>query len=319
MEETFQYPPELFALMVDTLPLLCRSKDDLLLFFRGAGVSYDHLNDVQEQLQEDRKSINKYQIARTILARLNERGTSALGERRELLKRVVEFDDFSMCWPDDQLKAKGLVSEIRRVVDVKDSFTRMKMERNKEVDERRQKSAEQHRKTLEARQVKATIHQELAALFAVSDRSKRGKKLEGIMNRLFALDGLLIKEAFHVVGDDGEGIVEQIDGVIELDGHLYLVEMKWLAERRVDISDVSRHLVRIYHRSSTRGLFISYTEFTTAALSTCVEALQKTVISLCLLEEIVSLLEANRDLRSLLRKKINAAQLEKNPFVRILE
>jgi hypothetical protein len=42
------------------------------------------------------------------------------------MKRLVEFEDFSTCWPDDQLKAKGLVAEILRVIDVKDSFGRMR-------------------------------------------------------------------------------------------------------------------------------------------------------------------------------------------------
>ena len=35
---TFPYPPDLFNLLVDTIPLLNRSKKDVLLFFRGAGV-----------------------------------------------------------------------------------------------------------------------------------------------------------------------------------------------------------------------------------------------------------------------------------------
>lgn len=36
-ETTFQYPPDLFALLVDTVPVLCKSKKDVVLFFRGAG------------------------------------------------------------------------------------------------------------------------------------------------------------------------------------------------------------------------------------------------------------------------------------------
>ena len=55
-------------------------------------------------------------MVRTTLTRLNERGEAALRERREILKRVTEFEDFSTCWPNDQLKAKGLVAEIRRVI-----------------------------------------------------------------------------------------------------------------------------------------------------------------------------------------------------------
>jgi hypothetical protein len=33
---TFHFPPELFSLLVDTVPLLNRSKKDVLTFFRGA-------------------------------------------------------------------------------------------------------------------------------------------------------------------------------------------------------------------------------------------------------------------------------------------
>ena len=39
MTITYQYPPELFSLLVDAIAVLCKSKKDVLLFFRGAGVS----------------------------------------------------------------------------------------------------------------------------------------------------------------------------------------------------------------------------------------------------------------------------------------
>ena len=132
MDITYQYPPELIQLLIDTIPLLSRSKKDVLLFFTGAGVERNSFQDIQLKVNTSPENINKYEIARTILSRLNERGEPALGERREVLKRVIEFEDFSTCWPSDQLKAKGLVSEIRRVIDVKDSFTRMKQEREAE-------------------------------------------------------------------------------------------------------------------------------------------------------------------------------------------
>jgi restriction system protein len=123
MDITYHYPPELFNLMIDTIPRLCRSKKNLLLFFRGAGIKRSDLADLEAQVDRDKDSINKFQITRIILQRLNERGEPALRERRELLRRVVEFEDFSACWPSDEFEAKGLVAEIRRIVNVKDSFT----------------------------------------------------------------------------------------------------------------------------------------------------------------------------------------------------
>lgn len=130
MDDSYHYPPEVLNLLVDTIPLLCKSKKDVLVFFREAGVPDSVMSHLASRVRIDKQNIYKYEIARTIIQRINEKGGSALRTRREVVKRVVEFDDFSTCWPSDQLKAKGLVSELRRVVNVKDSFTRMSRERD---------------------------------------------------------------------------------------------------------------------------------------------------------------------------------------------
>lgn len=137
MNIVYHYPPELLNLLVDTIPLLCRSKKDTLLFLKGAGVGTDTISDLEKRVAFDTNNINKYEIVRTSLSRLNDKGEGTLRERREILKRVCEFESFSNCWPNDQLKAKGLVAEISRVINVKDSFTRMKQEREKEKNQSR--------------------------------------------------------------------------------------------------------------------------------------------------------------------------------------
>ncbi|HVO60793.1 MAG TPA: hypothetical protein VMT53_07645 [Terriglobales bacterium] len=38
MDIVFHYPPELTQLLIQTIPLLCPSKKDVLSFFKGAGV-----------------------------------------------------------------------------------------------------------------------------------------------------------------------------------------------------------------------------------------------------------------------------------------
>lgn len=129
---TFHYPPELFNLLVDVVPLLNRSKQDVLIFFRGAGVQEPMTADIAARLKASPKEVNKYEIAHTILERLNAKGEVALRERREVLRRVVDFANFDSCWPDDQLKAKGLVASIRDVVNQKDAFTRMNNAREEE-------------------------------------------------------------------------------------------------------------------------------------------------------------------------------------------
>jgi len=113
---SYHYPPELFNLLVDVVPLLNRPKRDVLMFFPGAGVADAVTSDLAAQLQTAKDEINKYEIVRTVLERLNAKGEGDLRERREVLRRVVEFANFDTCWPSDQLKAKGLVASIREVV-----------------------------------------------------------------------------------------------------------------------------------------------------------------------------------------------------------
>lgn len=138
------------------------------------------------------------------------------------------------------------------------------------------------------------------------------------MNRLFASYEILVREAFTIKGVCGEGVIEQIDGVAELDGHIYLVEMKWW-NSPIGPGEVSPHLVRIFGRGGqVRGLFISYTNYTDAAIIQCREALtQGRVVVLSTLEEIVSILSQNGDLKVWLKTKTEAAIVDKKPFFRV--
>jgi restriction system protein len=316
MDLTYQYPPELFQLLVDTIPRLCKSKKDVLTFFRGAGVSETAVAPLRARLADKTGAPNKFDITRTLLAHVNEKGDAALRERREILKRVVEFEDFSTCWAEDQLKAKGLVGEIRRVIDVKDSFARMNQEREREAQARREVLLAQRREVELQRSARESARKDLFAAFAEQDPQKRGKMVEPALNAVFKAHGVLVRESFRLSDEVSGSTLEQIDGVIELDSHLYFVEVKWLSSA-VDVMDVSRHLVRIYHRGSARGLFVSSTEFTEPALATCREALQRTVVALCLLEELVRTLDRDESIASLIRQKVIAAQTDKNPFYRI--
>lgn len=209
MDITFHYPPELLQLLVDTIPRLCRSKNDVLTFFKGAGVSRALTDDVRRQLSIDAASVNKFHITRTILIRLNEAGEARLRERREVIKRVVEFEDFSTCWPNDQLTAKGLVAEIRRVVAVKDSFTRMSQEREKEATERR--TAFETRQI--ARRETEQRLQRAKDLFnnALTEKNsqRRGSLLEPAINGIFDAYGISVRESFRVVLDKSASVLEQ--------------------------------------------------------------------------------------------------------------
>jgi hypothetical protein len=313
MDIIFHYPPELMSLLIDTIPRICRAKKDVLLFFKGAGVDSALTNDLAIRLKKDKDSINKYEIARTVLSRLNEKGDATLSERREILKRITEIEDFSTCWPEDRWEAKGFVSEIRRVINVKDSFTRMNQEREAEQKKRLIEQQAKMDEVQRQRAELAAIRKDLSALFGENNNQKRGKALEGVLNRLFEAGGILIREAFTLKGLHGEGIIEQIDGVIEIEGNLYIVEMKWWQEP-LGVNEVSQHLVRIFNRGQTGGIIISASGYTGPAITVCRDALHSKVVVLCKLEEIVLLLEKEMELRAFLKSKINAAKMDKNPM-----
>lgn len=317
LDISFHYPPELFNLLVDTIPRLCRSKKDVLVFFQGAGVSARHLADLRQQLSSDAKSINKFDIVRTVLTRLNQDGEAALGQRRAVLRRVVEFEDFTSCWDNDRLEAQGLVANIQRLVGVKDAFTRMKQEADAERAKRQREHEARVAEVAKRRAVRDEIQEDLSALFAESNPWKRGKRLEAVLNRLFEFCGILVREAFTLRGEQRVGIVEQIDGVIELDTHLYLVEMKWHGAP-LGVGEIGHHLARVFGRGEMRGLIISDSGYTDPAIDICRGALATRVIALCTLEEIVRLLRAEADLRTLLRTKVQGAMIDKRPFVHVL-
>ncbi len=313
LDISFHYPPELLNLLIDCVPLLCRSKRDVILFFQGAGVSQTMTSDLVGRLNQDKDSIGKYEIARTILTRLNEKGESSLRERREVIKRVAEWEDFSTCWPSDRLKAQGLVAQIRKVVNVKDSFTRMKLEKEAAEKKHREAAEKKLKKEQEQKAALATIRVDLFRLFSMNNPQQRGKAAEGVLNRLFKVSGVAVTEALTLTGLEGEGIVEQIDGSIEVGGNIYLVEMKWTS-KPLGRAELSEHLMRIFLRGGARAIFISSAGYTDPAITMCRDALKSSVVVLCKLEEFVILLDKEADLLSFLKHKIDAAIVHTNPY-----
>jgi restriction system protein len=309
---SYHYPPELLELLCDTVPLLFRSKQGVIDFFAGAGVPGSMLADWKQKLKQEKESVRKHELVRSVVRRLNEAGEPALTQRREVLKRVAQFDEYSSCWEGDRLKAQGLVTQIQKLINVKDSFTRINIEREQE---RKQRQAV-YNATVEAKQ-KANeelqaLKTKLYRLFAEADPHKRGKQLEAALNDLFAFAGFLIREAF-TIKKDGDGIIEQIDGVVEIDGSVYLVEMKWW-DKPIGRQEIAPHLVSVYGRGDVGGIFISYSGYTPAAVEDAKTGLSQKVFVLTELQEIVEVLERDGDLKSVFKEKINRAKTDKNPF-----
>ncbi|HUW06412.1 MAG TPA: restriction endonuclease [Williamwhitmania sp.] len=319
MNDIYHYPPDLFDLIVQTIPLLNRSKKSVLTFFNGAGVDSRIYKDVSIKVNSAPDSISKYDICRTILERINQDTDKYLRERREILKRITEFEAFSTCWESDQFKAKGMVAEIQKVINVKDSFTRMKQERDKEQNLRKQEYQNKIAEVQKQRELLEKIKKDLFSLFSETNFQKRGKKLEPVLNSYFKAHQILVKEDFKRVGEFGAGIVEQIDGIIEIDNQVFLVEMKWKKDS-IGIDDIYSHLGRIYHRANAQGIFISASGFSPASILAAKEALVKNALLIMFdLEELVRVIEDETDFKNYLRDKIKLAIIDKEPYKRILK
>ena len=199
LNDTYHYPPVLLELLTDTIPSLFRSKQAVIDFFKGAGTPSQFLTDWQSRLRLDKESVRKHELTRSVLRSLNEGGDSTLRPRREIIKRVSEFEDFTACWESDRLKAQALVGQVRHIVNVKDSFTRINIERERERSVRQRSQQEVTAKIQKQRDERLQIRSDLYALFAMTVLHKLGKDLFGVINSLFAYFGLLVSDAFSVL------------------------------------------------------------------------------------------------------------------------
>ena len=67
-----------------------------------------------------------------------------------------------------------------------------------------------------------------------------------------------------------------------------------------------------------RGLFISASGYTPAAIADTKNALTQKVCVLMDIEEIVALLEREGELQALLQRKVVAAEADRNPFLKVI-
>src|SRR5260370_28479638 len=185
MSVVYHYSPDLLQLLVGAIEVLGRSKRDVILFFRGAGVHGQVIDDLAEQVSRAPDSIKKREIAQPLLVLVNEGGDATLRERREIVKRVVEWEDFSTCWDDKRLVAQGLVAQVRKRVNEHDAFTRMQQAQETERTERlapgRAKLAEAQRR----RERFAALKKDFGALFGIAVPQQRGKALDAVFHLLF--------------------------------------------------------------------------------------------------------------------------------------
>lgn len=311
--ESYHYPTELLVLMIDTIPLVCRAKTDMIQFFQAAGVPPHILSPWSLKIRTDREGVKKNEIARAVLNELNRIETNQyLRARREVLKRVVEWADFATCWLADRERAELLVRRIRDLVGQRDALTSLNRERSADLEKVRHERKAQLEDLSRRRAARQAAKAKVFSVFGESDPWRRGHLLEAALNDLFKAHEISIRESFVLRTEKGQ-IREQIDGAIEIQSHLYLVEVRY-RDSATGAEEIARHLSRVQYRSGARGLFISVSAFTEPAAISFREAHQDRVHLALPFQELVSLLEEDQLLSAYLHRRAQTAILEKDPF-----
>ncbi len=265
------------------------------------------LTDYQEQVNRDRTSVKKPVMIRTILQRMNDAGDApeCIRMRRELVRRIVEWKNYSTCQPNCEDVARGGVAAVAEIVGKYDFLTEIRQERDRWQNERIQKEHAKRETDARRRAEWERIKNDFMSCFGISDRSLRGRTFETVMNRLFLHARLAATPPFTIYGESGKPL-EQIDGSIELDGYVYVVEIKWW-EGSVEQKELSAFAGKVFMRSGSqvRGLFISASSYTEGAITVAKEAYAKDrAILLLTLRELFDVISGDGDVAELLRRRI---------------
>ncbi len=149
------------------------------------------------------------------------------------------------------------------------------------------------------------ISKKLDAIYKIDDAQKRGYAFEDFLNYYFTLEGLKPREPFKING-------QQVDGSIELNKSIYLIEAKW-KKTKTSKPDVVQFQKKVEERSGiTRGIFISLSGYSDEAINP--SGLGKTKIILVEVEEIKDILNKRVSLKTLLEYKVRLLAEEGKPF-----
>jgi restriction system protein len=278
------------------------------------GIEPGDLAEARAMYALDPDGTKKTAIAEAVLHALIKKQDDAIFQRREILRRLSQNEDFGSCWPADQYKARGYVAELARIVNIKDSFTRIEREREREHTQRAAANEEliaaRHAKRERLRDIKQRLVDLLTAdIIPVF----RGLEFEKTITDLFSESGLTIKEPFTVQSDKTGSIVEQVDGAIEVRGRTFLVECKcW--KSNISRQELAPLLVSVYNPGNVGGIFISASEYTESALADARAALSQKTIVLLTVGSILACLEADSAIAKFLEDAIREVELSRNPL-----
>lgn len=176
-----------------------------------------------------------------------------------LIYDVSNMTDFSHLkrWDDSAIKISKAEESVKRLREFAHGY--FKVEEEKRALEKRRKKTQEHLRSLKTNQEQVEyLKQEFFQLTMESNHQKRGRQLEGFLNKLFTLYDLNPKKSFSLAD-------EQIDGAFTFENSDYLLEAKWQKDP-VETGDLKKFAGTLNDKlKNTLGLFISIDGFTEGA------------------------------------------------------
>jgi Restriction endonuclease len=246
------FTEEVEVLIKDGLANLYRYKGDLHKAWLRSGVPLSVRDQILLLRTEEQQALTKRQQMDALYERLR---TGEYDRRLEVSRNFVRILIEQATFTPQDRKHRIEVAE-RSALKLRELV-------------RRQDSEREHREATRARTAKATrdtYDSRLEALrlkFAEAhdlEPRKRGYALESIFKELMQISGIPVEEPFRIVG-------EQLDGAIKYDGHYYLLELKWTADK-TDPKEIGHFYYKVEGKMQARGIFVSMNGFTDGAIAT---------------------------------------------------
>jgi hypothetical protein len=249
------FDEQIEVLIKDGIANLYWYRGDLSKAWLRVGVPEPMCREISRAKDEEGKLLSK----RKQMDRLYEQLRNAdfnlrLRISREFVRTLIEHKNFSQQDPKHRIEiAERAALKLRELIKEEEV-------KKEEADRLRRESAAAVKRTYEQDLDLVRIDFEHALTLKPQ---QRGYALEKIFPALMRISGIPVIESFRIVG-------EQLDGAIKYDGHFYLVELKWVADK-LEPSDVGSFYFKVDGKLGARGIVIAMNGYS----STVVESISK--------------------------------------------
>ncbi|MBV4431687.1 restriction endonuclease [Clostridium tyrobutyricum] len=152
---------------------------------------------------------------------------------------------------------------------------------------------------------------QLSDLAVIDNNQKRGFAFEKYLFELFKQNELEPRNSFKIIG-------EQIDGSFILNKEVYLLEAKW-TKPQIDKAELVIFNEKVSSKSGfTRGLFVSFSGYTSEAIETFENGRTVNII-LMTVQELAILLQRKLDFKDIIWRKVRFLAEEGKFFKNIIE